>query len=286
MHESSINPLEKDKQKVHQFGKKTRAGIFIGYVQHAGGGWTGDLNIADWHQIQQSAMANDVHIKRFKADEVQVAWKYDTYSFPVAQGDLRLPEDTKEALIHRVGTEVFYRNKKKPVIENEEAGVEESEDAPHDDQHLHPDIPGEIRPEPSESTQDYWTMQGDLLIRHHRQLRSEMFVPTDDNTPIPVKYLDVMRQTKTSLESPSEKIISDYWTVPTVNQTGDSEPADRELSEPWTGQTVFYLLRQPPPEGHEWCQGRLTRFNEQTALRQCGLKSGNPSLRNKKNKQD
>ena len=36
-------------------------------------------------------------------------------------------------------------------------------------------------------------------------------------------------------------------------------PADRRLSEPWTGRTKFYLLRQPPPEGREWAMGRRTK---------------------------
>ena len=36
---------ESDVQRLHAFGKKTHAGIFIGYVQHAGGGWTGDVRV-------------------------------------------------------------------------------------------------------------------------------------------------------------------------------------------------------------------------------------------------
>ena len=128
-----------------------------------------------------------------------------------------------------MGTDIYYRNKKKPSKEGKNAGDEANEDVPGDDQHSQPEASEEVRPELPESLQDYWTMQGDMLTRHHRQQRSEMFVPTDDNSPIPMKYLDVIRQTKTSLESPSEKTISDYWTVPTINQNGDSKPADREL---------------------------------------------------------
>ena len=52
----------------------------------------------------------------------------------------------------------------------------------------------------------------------------------------------------------------DYWNVTTENPAGgDPMPADRRLSEPWTGRTKFYLLRQPPPEGREWVIGRLTK---------------------------
>ena len=103
-------------------------------------------------------------------------------------------------------------------------------------------------------------MQGDMLIRHHRQQRLSLFVPDDQNLPIPLKYIDVTRQTETSLESPSEKFITDYWNVTTDNPAGgDPMRANRHLSEPWTGRTIFYLLRQPLPEGWEWVQGRPTR---------------------------
>ena len=103
-------------------------------------------------------------------------------------------------------------------------------------------------------------MQGDMLIRHHRQQRLSLFVPDDQNLPIPLKYIDVTRQTETSLESPSEKFITDYWNVTRDNPAGgDPMRANRRLSEPWTGRTIFYLLRQPLPEGWEWVQGRPTR---------------------------
>ena len=40
--------------------------------------------------------------------------------------------------------------------------------------------------------------------------------------------------------------------------------ADRQLSEPWTGRTIFSLLRQPLPDGWEWQQGRATRKQKTT----------------------
>ena len=46
----------------------------------------------------------------------------------------------------------------------------------------------------------------------------------------------------------------------TIRQGGDPMRADRRLSEPWTGRTIFNLLRQPLPEGWEWVRGRATRI--------------------------
>ena len=102
-----------------------------------------------------------------------------------------------------------------------------------------------------------------MLIRHHRRQRLNLFVPDDQNLPIPLKYIDDTRQAETSLESPSEKFINDYWNVPREDPAGgDPRQADRRLSEPWTGRTIFSLLRQPLPEGWEWVQGRPTRMQK------------------------
>ena len=38
---------EEDKRKCHKFGSEMLPGIFFGYSQHAGGGWNGDLLLAD-----------------------------------------------------------------------------------------------------------------------------------------------------------------------------------------------------------------------------------------------
>ena len=81
--------------RLHQFGKKMLPGIFMGYVQHAGGGWTGDLIISDWEQIENAATNSDIHTKRFKAEEIVVTLKQDAYCFPISAGDLRFPDDTR-----------------------------------------------------------------------------------------------------------------------------------------------------------------------------------------------
>ena len=94
-----------------QFGKKMLSGIFIGYVQQAGGGWTGDLYIADWQQIEQAEYSTDIHIKRFKAEEVEVVWRNATCCFPIAADDLLLPDDTRGKLVRRTGHGVHYENK-------------------------------------------------------------------------------------------------------------------------------------------------------------------------------
>ena len=55
----------KEKSRVYQFGKKTLKGIFSGYVSCAGGGWSGDLLVADSRALQDS-QASDICVERFK----------------------------------------------------------------------------------------------------------------------------------------------------------------------------------------------------------------------------
>ena len=99
-----------------------------------------------------------------------------------------------------------------------------------------------------------------MLVRHHLRPRKELYVPKESDMPFPLKYVDVTRKTSTTLLSPSERSIQDYWNVPYRESAGgDSKPPDRSLSEHWTGQTSFILLRPPPPEGREWVLGRLVK---------------------------
>ena len=44
---------DKDKARLPSFGVGLLSGVFVGYKQHAGGGWTGDLMIADWDEIER-----------------------------------------------------------------------------------------------------------------------------------------------------------------------------------------------------------------------------------------
>ena len=83
----------------------------MGYVQHAGGGWTGDLLISDWEQIENATTNSDIYTKRFKAEEVVVTLKQDAYCFPITAGDLRLPDDTDRRLIRRIGSSIHNKNK-------------------------------------------------------------------------------------------------------------------------------------------------------------------------------
>ena len=71
-----------------------------------------------------------------------------------------------------------------------------------------------------------------------------------------LNYIDVQRQTHTSIDVRHEATIDGYW------NTG----GDKSLSEPWIGVTRFALLNKNPPEGQTWVQVRLTKKQVTTRL--------------------
>ena len=89
----------------------------------------------------------------------------------------------------------------------------------------------------------------------HNQPRTKLFQPTEENCPIPLKYIDVMRTTETDLEDKSLSKIEDFRG--TADRGG--KPFNAELPESWTGKTTFELLRPLPPTGYSYIEGRLTR---------------------------
>ena len=72
--------------------------------------------------------------------------------------------------------------------------------------------------------------------------RVRLYVLRKESFSIPVKYIDVTRNTHTSIDVMLEKSIDDYWNV----------DGYRELSDTWTGFTRFTSLSEKPPDGFSW----------------------------------
>ena len=109
--------------------------------------------------------------------------------------------------------------------------------------------PHDSFPDAGEAINDFWSMSGNLIYRHHVEPRVKLCSPREESFPIPLKYIDVSRTTHTNLDVKQEKRIDDYWNV----------DGSRDLSDPWTGSTQFTLLEEKPPEGYMWSGERLTR---------------------------
>ena len=68
--EISYKPISpKDKDRLRQFGITVLSGIFIGYALQTGGGWTGDLLLVDWEDVENAESVRDIYATRLKAQK-------------------------------------------------------------------------------------------------------------------------------------------------------------------------------------------------------------------------
>ena len=109
--------------------------------------------------------------------------------------------------------------------------------------------PHDSFPDASEAINDFWSMKGSFIYRHHVEPRVKLYSPREESFPLPLKYIDVSRTTHTNLDVKQEKRIDDYWNI----------DGSRDLSDPWTGFTQFTLLDEKTPDGYMWSWERLTR---------------------------
>ena len=92
--------------------------------------------------------------------------------------------------------------------------------------------PQDSLPDAGEAINDFWSMSGSFIYRHHVEPRVKLYLPREESFPIPLKYIDVSRTTHTNLDVKQEKRIDDYWNI----------DGSRDLSDSWIGFTQFTLL--------------------------------------------
>ena len=109
--------------------------------------------------------------------------------------------------------------------------------------------PHDSFPDAGEAINDFWSMSGSFIYRHHVEPRVKLYSPREESFPIPLKYIDVSRTTHTNLDVKQEKRIDDNWNL----------DGSRDLSDPWTGFTQFTPLEEKAPDGYMWSGERLTK---------------------------
>ena len=145
----------KDQSRIHQFGKKVSPVLFLGYALYAGGIWKGDVLIGDLEELE-AMDASDIYSKRHNAKEATFP-KQGEFIFPIADGRIKTPRGDQE-----LRTSTFLRQR--PI---------------QGDSHL--DFLGESEgslPQPHDSLldavgaiNDFWSMSGSFLYRHHVEPR-------------------------------------------------------------------------------------------------------------------
>ena len=223
----------KDQSRIHQFGKKVLPGLFLGYALYAGRIWKGDVLIADLEELE-TMDASEIYSKRLNAKEV-IFPREGEFIFPIADGRIRTPGGDQEL---RTSTLIRPR----PI--QGEGHVDFLGESEGSLAQLHDSFP-----DAGEAINDFWSMSGSFIYRHHVEPRVKLHSPREESFPIPLKYIDVTRTTHTNLDVKQEKRIDDYWNI----------DGSRDLSNPWTGFTQFTLLDEKAPNGYTWAGGRLTR---------------------------
>ena len=49
-----------------------------------------------------------------------------------------------------------------------------------------------------EATNDFWSMSGNFMYRHHAEPKVKLYSPREESFPIPLKYIDVSRTSRTN----------------------------------------------------------------------------------------
>ena len=146
-----------DQSRIHQFGKKVLPGFFLGYALYAGGTWKGDVLIADLEELE-TMDASEIYSKRLSAKEV-IFPKTRKIHFPAADGRIKTlggDQDLRKSTLVR----------EHPIRgESQRDFLGESEGS------LPP--PQDSFPDAGEAINDFWSMSGNFIHRHHVETKSQ-----------------------------------------------------------------------------------------------------------------
>ena len=166
------------------------------YALYAGRIWKGDVLVADLEELE-TMDASETYSKRLDAKEVIFPKGKGEFIFPIADGRIETLGGDQDL---RTSTLARHR----PI--QGESNIDflgESEGS------LPP--PQDSFPDAGEAINDFWSMSGNFIYRHHVEPRVKLYSPREESFPIPLKYIDVT--THTSLDVLLEKKFDDYWNV-------------------------------------------------------------------------
>ena len=66
--------------------------------------------------------------------------------------------------------------------------------------------PQDSLPDAGEAMNDFWSMSGNFIYRHHVEPRVKLYSPREESFPIPLKYIDVSRTAHTNLEGQGDGV--------------------------------------------------------------------------------
>ena len=179
--------------------------------------------------------ASEIYSKRLNAKEVIFPKENGNLIFPAAHGRIKLSGGDQELRTSTLIREHPIRGEGHVDFLGVSGG---SLPPPHDS-----------LLDAGEAINDFWSMSGNFIYRHHVEPRIKLYSPREESFPIPLKSIAASSTTITNLDVKQEKRIDDYWNI----------DGSRDLSDPWTSFTQFTLLEEEAPDGYMWSGERLTR---------------------------
>ena len=176
--------------------------------------------------------ASEIYLERLNAKEVIFPKENGKFIFPAADGRIKLPGGDQELRTPTLIREHPIRGEGHVDFLGESEGS------------LPP--PQDSLSDAGEAINDFWSMSGNFIYRHHVEPRVKLYSPREESFLVPQKYIDLSR---TNLDVEQERRIDDYWNI----------DGSRDLSDSWTGFTQFTLSEEKPPDGYMWSGERLTR---------------------------
>ena len=187
----------RDQSRLHQFGTKVLPGMFLGYALHAGRTWKGDMLTADIEELEQMD-ACEIHAWRLNAKEVSTPMKGDKNIFPIADGTVKICGGDQRLRTATLIWDRPERGEEQEMLQGESGGLS-SPPPPQDDSTL----------EDAEAKNDFWTITGDFILSPSRGTPSQLYMPREESFPVPLKYIDVTRNTHVTGCIVGEK----YWWI-------------------------------------------------------------------------
>ena len=166
--------LAKDPSGLHQFGVKVLPGIFLGDVLYAVRIWKGDITVADIEELEEMD-ESELHARRLNAKEVLTPQRSGNFTFPVADGTVKIFGREQHLITSTLTWERPERREEQEILQGKsnelDSPTQNQDDSTRDDE---------------EAEDDFWTITGEFISP-----RVKLYMPREETFPIPMKYIDV-----------------------------------------------------------------------------------------------
>ena len=140
--------------------------------------------------------ASELHARRPNAKEVLTPQRSGNFVCPIADGTVKILVREQRLRPSTSIRDRPDRGEEQEVFRGESDGL--SSPTPIQDDSTRDD---------AEAENDFWSITGDFICRHHVEPRVKLYMPKEESFPVPLKYIDVTRTTHTSLDVMLEKIL-------------------------------------------------------------------------------